>query len=189
MVPSRNESVSCSCSGFTRFTQPDMLFDLISSFRLFNRSQFMRALLFDAQKKKRKRKYPVYINSLLGLFRLFPMFLCLKKFSKTVPSPSERNNREKGEWSEKDEQSIERNEVTPRINYSKWTSVVDGGSIKSRKLLEGRWKWRGGLTSRLRRLCFQRLSIRRIDDKTRASVLLYPSPISSVQSQPIYVYV
>lgn len=144
-----------------------MLFDLISSFRLFNRSQFMRALLFDAQKKKRKRKYPVYINSLLGLFRLFPMFLCLKKFSKTVPSPSERNNREKGEWSEKDEQSIERNEVTPRINYSKWTSVVDGGSIKSRKLLEGRWRWRGGLTSRLRRLCFQRLSIRRIDDKTR----------------------
>lgn len=33
-----------------------MLFDLISSFRLFNRSQFMRALLFDAQKKKKKKK-------------------------------------------------------------------------------------------------------------------------------------
>lgn len=54
-----------------------MLFDLISSFRLFNRSQFMRALLFDAQKKKKKKKisglhqFVVRIISIISNVSLF----------------------------------------------------------------------------------------------------------------------
>lgn len=53
-----------------------MLFDLISSFRLFNRSQFMRALLFDAQKKKKKKisglhQFVIRIISIISNVSLF----------------------------------------------------------------------------------------------------------------------